>query len=103
MSLYTSSNIVAALGMWPSSSVPKLSAFFCAAATSASSSFCTWSEAEHEATAKELDAQVSAALKEATQHGSLLDGHTPPIASMFEDVYETMPEHLRRQRQEMGV
>ena len=62
-----------------------------------------WSEAEHEATAKELDAEVSAALKEATKFGSLLDGHTPPIASMFEDVYKEMPEHLRRQRQELGV
>ena len=56
-----------------------------------------WSEAEHEATAKELDAQVSAALKEATQYGSLLDGHTPPIASMFEDVYKDMPPHLQDQ------
>jgi len=56
-----------------------------------------WSDAEHEATAKELDAQVSAALKEATQHGSLLDGHTPPLATMFEDVYKDMPPHLRDQ------
>jgi len=56
-----------------------------------------WSEEEHEATTKELDAQVSAALKEATQYGSLLDGHTPPIESMFEDVYKDMPAHLQDQ------
>ncbi|MEO8312090.1 MAG: 3-methyl-2-oxobutanoate dehydrogenase (2-methylpropanoyl-transferring) subunit alpha [Caldimonas sp.] len=56
-----------------------------------------WSDEEHERTAKELDAQVSAALKEATQYGSLLDGHTPPLATMFEDVYEDMPPHLRDQ------
>jgi len=56
-----------------------------------------WSEEEHEATAKALDAEVSAALKEATRYGSLLDGHTPPIASMFEDVYKDMPAHLRDQ------
>jgi 2-oxoisovalerate dehydrogenase E1 component alpha subunit len=37
---------------------------------------------------------VSAALKEATQYGSLLDGHTPPIETMFEDVYKDMPAHL---------
>ena len=43
---------------------------------------------------------MSAALKEATQHGSLLDGHTPPIASMFEDVYKDMPPHLRDQMRE---
>jgi 2-oxoisovalerate dehydrogenase E1 component alpha subunit len=56
-----------------------------------------WSEEEHEATAQSLDAEVSAALKEATRYGSLLDGHTPPLASMFEDVYKDMPPHLRDQ------
>jgi 2-oxoisovalerate dehydrogenase E1 component alpha subunit len=64
-----------------------------------------WSEEEHEATAKALDAEVSAALKEATRYGSLLDGHTPPIASMFEDVYKEMPAHLRdqlRQAEQQG-
>jgi len=56
-----------------------------------------WSDAEHDKTQKELDAQVAAALKEAAQHGSLLDGHIPPLASMFEDVYKDMPPHLREQ------
>ena len=56
-----------------------------------------WSEAEHEATAKELDAEVAAALKEATKYGSLLDGHTPPLESMFEDVYKDIPAHLHDQ------
>ncbi len=62
-----------------------------------------WSDNEHEATQKELDAQDAAALKEAEQHGSLLDGHIPPLASMFEDVYKDMPPHLREQlRQASG-
>jgi len=61
-----------------------------------------WSEAEHEATQKELEAQVSAAMKEATQYGSLLDGHIPPLASMFEDVYKDMPPHLREQLRQAG-
>jgi len=61
-----------------------------------------WSEAEHDATQKELDAQVAAALKEALQHGSLLDGHIPPLASMFEDVYKDMPAHLRDQLRQAG-
>ncbi len=56
-----------------------------------------WSENEHEQTAKALDAEVGAALKEATKYGSLLDGHTPPLATMFEDVYKDMPPHLRDQ------
>ena len=37
------------------------------------------------------------ALKEAARYGSLLDGHIPPLASMFEDVYKDMPAHLRQQ------
>ena len=56
-----------------------------------------WSDQEHEATKKELEAQVGAALKEAETHGTLLDGHIPPLASMFEDVYKEMPAHLRDQ------
>jgi 2-oxoisovalerate dehydrogenase E1 component alpha subunit len=46
---------------------------------------------------------VAAALKEALQYGSLLDGHIPPLASMFEDVYKDMPPHLQEQmRQAAG-
>ncbi len=57
----------------------------------------TWSEQEHEAARKELDAQVAAALKQAESHGTLADGHIPPLASMFEDVYQDMPAHLQDQ------
>jgi len=60
-----------------------------------------WSEAEHEATKKELEAQVSAALKEAERYGSLADGHMATAVSMFDDVYKDMPAHLRRQRDEL--
>jgi len=56
-----------------------------------------WSEAQHEAAQKELDAAVIAAQKEAQSHGTLLDGHIPPMASMFEDVYKEMPPHLKQQ------
>ncbi|MBS0391009.1 MAG: 3-methyl-2-oxobutanoate dehydrogenase (2-methylpropanoyl-transferring) subunit alpha [Proteobacteria bacterium] len=62
-----------------------------------------WSEAQHEATQKELEAEVIAAQKEAETHGSLLDGRVPSAATMFDDVYKDLPEHLRRQRQQMGV
>ena len=62
-----------------------------------------WSEAQHEATQKELEAEVIAAQKEAETHGSLLDGRVPSAATMFDDVYKDMPEHLRRQRQQLGV
>jgi 2-oxoisovalerate dehydrogenase E1 component alpha subunit len=60
-----------------------------------------WSDAEHEATKKALDAEVSAALKEAEAFGgALVDGHVPPLETMFEDVYKGMPAHLRGQFEE---
>uniref|UniRef100_UPI00182AC90A thiamine pyrophosphate-dependent dehydrogenase E1 component subunit alpha n=1 Tax=Ramlibacter sp. TaxID=1917967 RepID=UPI00182AC90A len=62
-----------------------------------------WSDQEHEQVTKELEAEIAVAQKEAESHGTLLDGRIPSAATMFEDVYATMPEHLRRQRQEMGV
>ena len=58
---------------------------------------------EHEEVQKELEVEVAAAQKEAESHGTLLDGRIPSAATIFEDVYETMPAHLRRQRQELGV
>ncbi len=61
-----------------------------------------WSDDEHEATQKELEAQVAAALKQALQSGSLSDGHIPPLASMFEDVYKDMPPHLQDQLRQAG-
>ncbi len=62
-----------------------------------------WSDAEHDATVLAAEAEVAAALKEAAQYGSLLDGHIPPLATMFEDVYKDMPPHLRDQmRQAAG-
>jgi 2-oxoisovalerate dehydrogenase E1 component alpha subunit len=62
-----------------------------------------WTEQEHEQVRLELEAEVAAAQKEAESHGTLLDGHIPSAASIFEDVYADMPAHLRRQRQELGV
>ncbi|UUC47994.1 3-methyl-2-oxobutanoate dehydrogenase (2-methylpropanoyl-transferring) subunit alpha [Pseudomonas citronellolis] len=62
-----------------------------------------WSEEQHEVLHKELEAEVMAAQKEAERHGSLVDGHVFSAASLFDDVYKDLPEHLRRQRQELGV
>jgi 2-oxoisovalerate dehydrogenase E1 component alpha subunit len=62
-----------------------------------------WSAEEHEATRQEFEAQVGAALKEAERHGTLLDGHIPPLASMFEDVYRDMPAHLREQMRQAAA
>ncbi|GAB3453260.1 3-methyl-2-oxobutanoate dehydrogenase (2-methylpropanoyl-transferring) subunit alpha [Massilia terrae] len=62
-----------------------------------------WSDAEHEKVQAELEAEILAAQKEAEKHGTLIDGRVPSAATMFEDVYKDMPEHLRQQRQQLGV
>jgi 2-oxoisovalerate dehydrogenase E1 component alpha subunit len=56
-----------------------------------------WSDAEHQRTQKDLEAEVSAAQKEAERFGTLISGHIPPLESMFEDVYRDMPAHLHEQ------
>jgi 2-oxoisovalerate dehydrogenase E1 component alpha subunit len=62
-----------------------------------------WSQQQHEAAVKEVEATVAGAQREAEQYGTLASGYTPSAADMFEDVYKEMPPHLRRQRQELGV
>jgi 2-oxoisovalerate dehydrogenase E1 component alpha subunit len=59
-----------------------------------------WSDAQHQAAQKELEAEVAAAQKEAESHGTLIDGHVPPIETMFDDVYKEMPKHLIEQLQQ---
>ena len=57
-----------------------------------------WSDDEHQRVKAELDAEVADALKAAAQHGgTLIDGHVPPIDTMFEGVYKDMPAHLVEQ------
>jgi 2-oxoisovalerate dehydrogenase E1 component alpha subunit len=62
-----------------------------------------WSDDAHAEMVESLEAEIIAAQKEAEKHGTLNDERIPSAASMFEDVYKEMPEHLRRQRQELGV
>ena len=63
-----------------------------------------WSDEAHERAQEQLEAEVAAALKEAERYGgTLIDGHVPPLESMFEDVYKDMPAHLQAQlRQARG-
>ena len=63
-----------------------------------------WSDDEYESVRKGLEAEVGAALKEAERYGgTLIDGHVPPIETMFEGVYKDMPAHLHDQlRQARG-
>ena len=57
-----------------------------------------WSEEEHERVRKKVEAEVTAAMKEAEAFGgTLIDGHVPPLETMFEGVYKEMPAHLHEQ------
>lgn len=62
-----------------------------------------WDEARHEELLTEMKAEVRAAAKEAESYGTLSKGPLPGADEMFNHVFNEMPEHLRRQRQEMGV
>jgi 2-oxoisovalerate dehydrogenase E1 component alpha subunit len=61
-----------------------------------------WSDDEHARTQKALEQEVAAAQKEAESYGTLASGHVHDASTMFDDVYETMPAHLRRQREQAG-
>ena len=62
-----------------------------------------WSEAEHGKLQQEIEAEVIKAQKEAESFGSLADGHLFSNSTMFDDVYKDVPDHLRRQRRQLGV
>src|SRR5579862_8511290 len=60
-----------------------------------------WSEERHAQLHKELEAQVSAAWKEAESYGTLTHGPSLDPLTMFEDVFKDMPANLLRQREEL--
>ncbi len=61
-----------------------------------------WTDERHTQAEAEVDAEVLAAQREAESHGTLHNGPKPSVRDMFEGVYEEMPPHLRRQRQQAG-
>jgi 2-oxoisovalerate dehydrogenase E1 component alpha subunit len=62
-----------------------------------------WSDDRHKQAEAEVMDTVVTAQREAEKHGTLHAGGKPSVRDMFEGVYETMPPHLRRQRQQAGV
>jgi 2-oxoisovalerate dehydrogenase E1 component alpha subunit len=62
-----------------------------------------WSEERHKQAEAEILSEVIAVQKEAESHGTLHSGPHPSARDMFEGVFEHMPPHLRRQRQQGGV
>jgi 2-oxoisovalerate dehydrogenase E1 component alpha subunit len=61
-----------------------------------------WSEERHKQAEAEVMDTVISTQKEAEAVGTLAQGNVPSARDMFEGVYETMPPHLVRQRQESG-
>jgi 2-oxoisovalerate dehydrogenase E1 component alpha subunit len=61
-----------------------------------------WSDAQHQVLTAELEAEVAAAQKAAEAHGTFASDLAPSAADMFEEVYQDLPPHLRRQRQQLG-
>jgi 2-oxoisovalerate dehydrogenase E1 component alpha subunit len=60
-----------------------------------------WDEARQEALTVELAESVKSAQKEAELNGILGHGLHQPFDTMFEDVFEDLPWHLREQRDQM--
>lgn len=61
-----------------------------------------WSEERHVQAEAQIKDEVVAAQKAAEANGTLGQGTAPSARDMFEGVFETMPPHLVRQRQEAG-
>ncbi len=61
-----------------------------------------WTQDQHQQCVSEVEADVKAAADEAERFGTLRSEHAAP-ASMFDDVYAVMPDHLRRQRDQAGL
>jgi 2-oxoisovalerate dehydrogenase E1 component alpha subunit len=59
-----------------------------------------WDDERHQAQADGLSEEVRAAQKEAEKQGTLQSDPYTDIGSMFEDVYEELPWHLKEQREQ---
>jgi 2-oxoisovalerate dehydrogenase E1 component alpha subunit len=60
-----------------------------------------WSEEKHRDLEQEIEKQIAADWKEATSYGTMTEGPSPNPDTLFDDVFKEMPEHLRRQREEL--
>ncbi len=61
-----------------------------------------WSDDRHVQTEAEILDGVTAVQKEVEKHGTFVKPQPTSPSTIFKGVYADMPEHLRRQRQEMG-
>jgi 2-oxoisovalerate dehydrogenase E1 component alpha subunit len=62
-----------------------------------------WDDARHAALVAELEARIAGDWKAAVRHGMLNEGPRLDPALMFDDVFRELPDHLRRQRDELAA
>lgn len=60
-----------------------------------------WSHEQHAALEEEMKQYVMDCWKQAISHGTMTEGPFLDVHEMFEDVFEEMPEHLKRQQAEL--
>ena len=60
-----------------------------------------WSDEQHAALHQELKETVATAWKKAISFGTMTEGPKLDVREMFDDVYAEIPEHLKRQRQQL--
>ena len=60
-----------------------------------------WSEERHVALTKELEQHVVESWKESVLYGTMNEGPRLDRDLMFDDVFKDMPDHLRKQREQM--
>ena len=61
-----------------------------------------WDAERQDQLQHEVDDEVEAAFTEADSLGSVKTGVIPSPRTMFDDVFQEMPRHLREQRQQVG-
>ncbi|MGE5271837.1 MAG: thiamine pyrophosphate-dependent enzyme [Thiohalocapsa sp.] len=62
-----------------------------------------WSPERHRQLESELADEVRETAREAERYGTMENGPHVSAKTLFDDVFKEMPDHLRRQRQELGV
>lgn len=60
-----------------------------------------WSHEQHAALEEEMKQYVMDCWKQAISYGTMTEGPFLDVHEMFEDVFEEMPEHLKRQQAEL--
>jgi len=61
-----------------------------------------WDEDRHQALVKECEEHVYASWSEACSYGTINEAPRSDPLTMFDDVFREMPEHLRRQRDQLA-